>query len=173
MKRIALFLLALLTASCAREGTATAVSAASEPPRVAVARVTRANLSRDVALTAEFEPFQEIDVMAKVSGYIREIKVDIGDRVRQGQVLAVLEIPEMQDDLARAAASIEEARAELATARDDLQRAQSAHEAAHLSYARRDPRALSRRIRREPSSLHAPRFLLFPSHRCRPIRRVA
>jgi RND family efflux transporter MFP subunit len=136
MMRTVLFVLALLSASCARQGSATAVSATSEPPVVAVAKVTRANLSRDVALTAEFEPFQEIDVMAKVSGYVRQIKVDIGDRVREGQQLAVLEIPEMQDDLARAAASIEEAQAELATARDDLQRAQSAHEAAHLSYTR-------------------------------------
>ena len=65
--------------------------------------------------------------MAKVSGYIREINVDIGDRVREGQLLATLEIPEMQDDLTRAAAAIEEANAELATARDELQRAESAH----------------------------------------------
>ena len=51
-------------------------------------------------------------------------------------MLATLEIPEMQDDLARAAAAIEEANADLATARDELQRAQSAHDMAHLSYAR-------------------------------------
>jgi RND family efflux transporter MFP subunit len=87
-------------------------------------------------LTAEFEPFQEVDVMAKVSGYIKEIKVDIGDRVKEGQLLATLEIPEMQDDLTRAAASIEEANADLAAARDELQRAQSAHDMAHLSYSR-------------------------------------
>ena len=74
--------------------------------------------------------------MAKVSGYIREIKVDIGDRVSEGQLLATLEIPEMQDDLTRAAAAIEEANAELATARDELQRAESAHDMAHLSYSR-------------------------------------
>jgi RND family efflux transporter MFP subunit len=126
----------LLVASCARNGGAAAVSAPVETPTVAVGKVTRTDLSSDLALTAEFEPFQEVDLMAKVSGYIRQIKVDIGDRVREGQVLTVLEIPEMQDDLTRAAASIEEAQAELATARDDLQRAQSAHEAAHLSYGR-------------------------------------
>jgi RND family efflux transporter MFP subunit len=87
-------------------------------------------------LTAEFAPFQEIDVMAKVSGYIKEIKVDIGDRVKEGQLLATLEIPEMQDDLTRAAASIDEATAELATARDELQRAESSRDIAHLSYSR-------------------------------------
>ena len=92
-------------------------------PTVAVVQATRADLSSDLILTAEFEPFQEVDVMAKVSGYIREIKVDIGDRVQEGQLLATLEIPEMQDDLTRAAAAIDEANAELATARDELQRA--------------------------------------------------
>jgi len=130
-----LILAACMLTSCARNEAAS-ISAAPEVPRVAVAKVTRTDLSRTLALTAEFEPFQEVDVMAKVSGYIRRINVDIGDRVREGQLLATLEVPEMQDDLTRAAASVEEAQAELAAARDELQRAQSAHEAAHLSYAR-------------------------------------
>ena len=125
----------VLLVSCTQDQPAP-VSAATESPTVAVAKVTRTDLSRSLTLTAEFEPFQEVDVMAKVSGYIRRINVDIGDRVREGQLLATLEIPEMQDDLTRAAASIEEAQAELAAARDELQRAQSAHEAAHLSYTR-------------------------------------
>ncbi len=103
---------------------------------MAVVKATRADLSSDLVLTAEFEPFQEIDVMAKVSGYIKEIKVDIGDRVQERQLLATLEIPEMQDDLTRAAAAIEEANAELATARDELQRSESAHDMVHLSYSR-------------------------------------
>jgi RND family efflux transporter MFP subunit len=122
--------------SCARSGGAEIAQKAADTPTVAVIKVTRADLSSDLILTAEFEPFQEIDVMSKVSGYIREIKVDIGDRVREGQLLATLEIPEMQDDLTRAAAAIEEANAELAQARDELQRAESAHDMSHLSYSR-------------------------------------
>jgi RND family efflux transporter MFP subunit len=101
-----------------------------------VVQASRSNLSSDLVLTAEFEPFQEVDVMAKVSGFIKQIKVDICDRVQEGQLLATLEIPEMQDDLTRAAAAIDEANAELATARDELQRAESAHDMAHLSYSR-------------------------------------
>jgi RND family efflux transporter MFP subunit len=124
------------TTSCAPSGGAPTPIVVAEPPTVAVVKAARADLSNDLFLTAEFEPFQEVDVMAKVSGYIKEIKVDIGDRVHEGQLLATLEIPEMQDDLTRAAASIEEANAELATARDELQRAQSSHDMAHLSYAR-------------------------------------
>jgi RND family efflux transporter MFP subunit len=124
------------TTSCARSGGVQASETITEPPTVAVVKAARADLSSSLALTAEFEPFQEVDVMAKVSGYIREIKVDIGDRVREGQLLATLEIPEMQDDLTRADAAIDEASAELATARDELQRAESTHDMAHLSYSR-------------------------------------
>jgi RND family efflux transporter MFP subunit len=128
---------AITLASCAHSGSAEASQNVTiEAPTVAVVKATRANLSSDLILTAEFEPFQEIDVMAKVSGYIKEIKVDIGDRVKEGQLLATLEVPEMQDDLTRAAASIEEANADLAAARDELQRSQSAHDMAHLSYSR-------------------------------------
>ena len=124
-----------MSTSCARSGVE-ATTTVAEVPTVAVVQVTRADLSSDLVLTAEFEPFQEIDVMAKVSGFIKQIKVDIGDRVQEGQLLATLEIPEMQDDLTRAAAAIDEANAELATARDELQRAESAHDMAHLSYSR-------------------------------------
>lgn len=131
----AIVLLMAEAVSCARSGGAAPQTEASAPT-VAVAKVTRANLSTDIVLTAEFEPFQEIDVMAKVSGYIRKINVDIGDRVHEGQLLATLEIPEMQDDVTRAGAAIEQATAELATARDELQRAESAHDMAHLSYSR-------------------------------------
>jgi RND family efflux transporter MFP subunit len=127
--------LTMVIASCARSGSAE-IPKAVAIPTVAVVKAMRVNLSSDLVLTAEFAPYQEIDVMAKVSGYIREIKVDIGDRVHEGQLLASLEIPEMQDDLTRAAAAIEEANAELAAARDELQRAESAHDMAHLSYSR-------------------------------------
>jgi RND family efflux transporter MFP subunit len=126
----------LAVTSCARSGIVEATQPAGDIPTVAVVKATRTDLFSDLILTAEFAPYQEIDVMAKVSGYIRKINVDIGDRVQEGQLLATLEIPEMQDDLTRAAAAIEEANAELATARDELQRAESAHDMAHLSYSR-------------------------------------
>ncbi|MGA2579107.1 MAG: efflux RND transporter periplasmic adaptor subunit [Bryobacteraceae bacterium] len=113
-----------------------AASAAAALSLVPVTRAARADLSADVVLTAEFQPFQQVDLMAKVAGYVRSIKVDIGDRVHEGQVLATLEIPEMEDDLARGAAAIDQADAEIATASDELHRAEAVHELAHLSYNR-------------------------------------
>ncbi len=138
---------ALLLCSCQRTQAETPRSdgAADSLPIVPVAKVVRADLASDVTLTAEFEPFQQVDVMAKVAGYVRTIKVDIGDRVREGQVLAVLEIPEMEDDLTRALAAIDEADAEAATASDELQRAEAAHQLAHLSYQR-----ISQVVKQEP-----------------------
>jgi RND family efflux transporter MFP subunit len=105
-------------------------------PIVPVAKAARTLMSNDMVLTGEFEPFQQVDVLAKVAGYVRKISVDIGDRVDEGQTLAVLEIPEMDDDLAKAAAVIDEADAEVSTASEELRRAEAAHQLTHLSYQR-------------------------------------
>ncbi len=89
-----------------------------------------------MVLTAEFKPFQEVDVMAKVSGYVKQIRVDAGDRVKENELLATLEIPEMADDLARAKAGVDRSSAEVARANDEIRRAESAYDIAHLSYTR-------------------------------------
>jgi RND family efflux transporter MFP subunit len=87
-------------------------------------------------LSGEFRPFQQVDVHAKVAGYIRKINVDVGDHVRAGQVLAILEIPELSAQLQGADASVRRAQDAIRRAKGDLARAQSLHEAAHLDYTR-------------------------------------
>jgi RND family efflux transporter MFP subunit len=105
-------------------------------PSVAVAKVTRGDLSQALAVTAEFRPFQEIAVHAKVAGYVKSINVDVGDRVAAGQLLAVLEVPEMKDELEQDLAAVSHADEEINRAQADLERTQSAHEVAHLSAGR-------------------------------------
>ena len=96
--------IAALTGGCAKHEQP--VSAAAAPtPSVAAVRVTRADLTGNITLTGEFNPFQEVDVMSKVAGYIRAINVDVGDRVHPGQVLATLEVPEMENEMAHATAA--------------------------------------------------------------------
>src|ERR1022692_2644882 len=91
----------LFSDSCSRTAKVEADAAkASDAPTIAVAKATIEDLSHGLVLTAEFKPYQEVDLMAKVAGYVKEINVDVGDRVTEGQVLAVLEIPEMADDRA-------------------------------------------------------------------------
>lgn len=134
-------LLASFLISCSRAGeTAGNRSAGGTVPDtipvVPVAKVTRTELSNEISLTGEFQPYQEVDLMAKVSGYVKSIRVDIGDQVRVGELLATLEIPEMEDDLTRAAASVQAASADVTEAQDELRRATASHEIAHLSYTR-------------------------------------
>jgi RND family efflux transporter MFP subunit len=103
---------------------------------VPAARAVDVDLRNNVTLTAEFEPYYEVDVMAKEAGYIRQMLVDIGDRVKQGQLLATLEIPELQADLTKSKSDLQTANAERAVARGDLQRAEAAAQIAQLSYTR-------------------------------------
>lgn len=105
-------------------------------PIVPVATVGTATLANDLVVTAEFRPYQEVDVMAKVAGYVRSIGVDIGDHVRTGAVLATLEVPEVQDDVAKAKAGVAGAEANIVTAQAAVQRAQAAANIAALSFKR-------------------------------------
>jgi RND family efflux transporter MFP subunit len=128
---------AVLLAGCSKTNVeANGGAPALEGPVVAVAQIKAANLSRTLTLTAEFKPYQEVDVMAKEAGYIKEINVDIGDRVKQGQLLATLEIPEMEDDLRRANASVDRSQANVKQAQDELTRAKSAYDVAQQYYQR-------------------------------------
>jgi RND family efflux transporter MFP subunit len=105
-------------------------------PVVGVAPVVRKDLSRSLSLAAEFRPYQEVDIHAKVAGYVKSIRVDVGDRVKQGELLAVLEVPELQDDIQQADAAVKRSQDEVTRAKDELQRAQSAEETMHLEYTR-------------------------------------
>jgi len=143
---IAVAAAALSISGCARNTNAEARTAtAGDVPTVAVARVENADLSHGLVLTAEFKPYQEVDVMAKVAGFVKKIDVDIGDRVKAGQLLATLEVPEMHDDLNRAQAAVERAQADVTHAQDELSRAKAAHEIADLNYKR-----LSQVVEKEP-----------------------
>ena len=83
---------------------------------VAVARVTRQDLYNEMTIPAEFRPYVEVELHAKVSGFVREMKVDFGDRVKAGQLLATLEVPELQDELHSAMATEQRAEADYTNA---------------------------------------------------------
>ncbi|MBV8819521.1 MAG: efflux RND transporter periplasmic adaptor subunit [Acidobacteriaceae bacterium] len=139
-------LAALCLISCGpAEPQESATASPQAVPIVPVTIVTRSDLQNELVLTAEFKPFQEVEILSKVAGYVKQIRVDIGDHVRAGQLLAILEVPEMADEEAKAAAASDQGTAEIAAAQDDVQRAESAHQIAHLSFTRIDGV-----LRREP-----------------------
>ncbi|HEX7795361.1 MAG TPA: efflux RND transporter periplasmic adaptor subunit [Vicinamibacterales bacterium] len=108
----------------------------ADPPSVAVVKAVTGNLAQTLAVAAEFRPFQEIDIHAKVAGYLKSISVDVGDRVHVGERLAVLEVPELQDELRQDAAAVKRAEEDVNRAQADLERANSAHEVAHVGATR-------------------------------------
>jgi RND family efflux transporter MFP subunit len=131
-----LALAALAGAACSTSPAAADRGESPSAPTVAVARVTRGDIAQSLTIPAEFRPFQEIEVHAKVAGYLKSISVDVGDRVQSGQLLAVLEIPELQEEIKQDAAAVNRASEEVRRSQADLQRAESAHDVAHLSSAR-------------------------------------
>jgi RND family efflux transporter MFP subunit len=128
-----LALAALAGTACSRPRAA---SDNADVPTVAVAKVARGDIAQSLTIAAEFRPFQEIEVHAKVAGFLKSISVDVGDRVKAGQLLAVLEIPELQDEIKQDEAAVKRATEEINRAQADLERTQSAHEVAHLGAAR-------------------------------------
>ncbi len=105
-----------------RRGRANASLDAVALPSVAVAKATRADLDTEMTIPAEFRPYAEVELHAKVSGFLQRIDVDIGDQVKAGQALATLEVPELQDELNNAMAL--------------KQRAEADYKNAHLAYTR-------------------------------------
>jgi RND family efflux transporter MFP subunit len=112
------------------------VEAAPGPPAAQVAIVQRGNIDQVLSLAGQFQPWQVVDVHPKVSGFIRHIYVDIGDRVRQGQTLAVLEVPELKAQLSGTVSEVARSSDEIVRAQHEVKRAESTHSALHADYDR-------------------------------------
>src|SRR5437879_12922783 len=93
---------------------------ADNPPGVEVVLPRRAAVAQRLQTNATLEAFEEADLFAKVSGYLSDVSVDIGDHVKAGQVLAVIEVPEMEQELAEAKAQLESKQSSLELARRQL-----------------------------------------------------
>jgi len=111
-------------------------SASSSLQTVAVAPVSRAAIANSLSLSGAFRPYQQVDVHAKVAGYIRRIFVDVGDHVQAGQVLAILEVPELNAQVAGARADIRRDKDAIRRSESEIQRAQSTYTAYHAAYTR-------------------------------------
>jgi RND family efflux transporter MFP subunit len=77
-----------------------------------VAKVTREDLFKQVTIAAEFRPYVEVALPAKVTGYVGKMNVDFGDKVKAGQLLATIEVPELQAELDNAQAAEQKAQAD-------------------------------------------------------------
>jgi membrane fusion protein, multidrug efflux system len=81
---------------------------AIDTPAVVLAPVQKGKLNTTIAIPGELIPYQEVDLYAKVNSYVKNLLVDIGSEVHQGQLLATLEAPEINSQLAGAQSRIKQ-----------------------------------------------------------------
>ena len=110
--------------------------AGSANPIAPVVSASRATLANTLTVAGEFIPYQEVELHAKVAGYIRRIDVDIGDRVKRGQVLAVLDVPELQAQVQGAQAGVRQSQAEILQATNEVVRDEANFVALHAAAER-------------------------------------
>lgn len=118
------------------EHAATATLSANLYPSAAVATVRFSPAESSITIPGIFQAYQDVLVHAKVSGYVKQIFVDIGDRVHTGEVLAILEVPELNAQVDAAQAAVVRDRSEIQRTHHDVARALAIHAALHSEYGR-------------------------------------
>lgn len=126
----------VLLLGCSQQEKVSATQTSEPVASVPVALVRRTDLAQEFEVAAEFKPYQEVDLHAKVAGYLKRITVDVGDRVQQGQLLATLEVPEMRQELLLAGALEARTQLDVARAEAELKRAETARRIHLLSFER-------------------------------------
>lgn len=125
---------ALGFASC--NSSRPAVEASAPGVTVGVTKILRRNLKREITLSSELVPFQEIDVYAKEAGYVKNLYVDYGSRVKAGQLIATLEIPELEAQLHEDEAEIKNSSDVVTRSQHELKRYQAQYKVLHLEFTR-------------------------------------
>jgi RND family efflux transporter MFP subunit len=112
--------------------------------RVEVAQPEQRPMTRSLRMPASLEAYEAADLYAKASGYVAEVLVDIGTRVKRGDALLTLDVPEMLDELAESEATllsrqaaVAQARAQLETAHAEVKRCQADFELQKLTRDRK------------------------------------
>jgi len=139
-RTLALLLLAFAT-GCDRPGGAAASGASPGPAlHVKIVRPARQDIARKVVLPASVRADSEVTLYAKVTGYLKSISKDRGDRVKAGELLAQLEIPEMISEIAHARASfaIEESTCKRLEAIRKAEKSAVTDQDLDLAHAKRD-----------------------------------
>jgi RND family efflux transporter MFP subunit len=131
-------MVAILVASRVRAGGPPHTNNGRDVVPAAVALVKRTPIGNSFSVAGEFIPYQEIEMHAKVSGYVRKINVDIGDKVKTGQVLAVLEVPELVAQLQGAGAGVRHSQQEVQRMQNEVTRDEAQYAALHANAQRLD-----------------------------------
>jgi multidrug efflux pump subunit AcrA (membrane-fusion protein) len=125
-------------ASCSRSGAADPALAQTVPAPVTVSTATaqQRDLVDRMDLAGSLTADEQVTVYAKIPGYLKSLHVDIGDHVRQGQLIAELDVPEMTTSLAEKRAALVKAQAVVEQARAAVEENRAEAEFAQISYQR-------------------------------------
>jgi RND family efflux transporter MFP subunit len=120
-------------AGCRSKSTA---DTATPTPIAPIAIASRQPISNKLDVAGEFIPYLEVDLHAKVAGYIRQMNADIGDKVHQGEVLATLDVPELTAQVAGATAAVSQSSEQIARSQSELVDEQANYAALHAESQR-------------------------------------
>ncbi len=115
---------------------AASTTSANEAASAAVATVRLQPAESSVTVPGVFQAYQDVLVHAEVTGYVKDIFVDIGDRVHTGEVLAILYVPQLDAQLDAAKAAVRRDQSEIERTGHDVSRAMAIHTALHSEYVR-------------------------------------
>src|SRR5581483_2312990 len=131
----------LFAAGCQRPAVVPAradakAEAPAAPSALATVRPERQTVRHTIEQPGRVEAFEETPLYARLSGYVKQVRVDIGDAVKEGDVLAELAVPEMDVELTQKEALVKQADAELKLARDSVAVAEAEHRRGKSQYER-------------------------------------
>lgn len=129
MRSVASISLVAILASCGSPKGPEVANANNAQDTVPVFLLQQDTVKKTVELPAELIPYENAELFAKVQGFVREMKVDLGDKVKKGQTLAIIEAPEINSRVAESVASLQSAKAKWASSKDNYERLYRASQA--------------------------------------------
>lgn len=120
MNRIVLFLVAAATAGCTEKKNDSTSAAGVDSVNVFVLK--KEPITKALSLPAVLVPWERAELYAKVEGYVRELKVDIGSRVKRNDILVIIDAPEVSANYAKSSADLLAAQSRYRTSLDTNKR---------------------------------------------------
>ena len=134
---LVLLAISLGAISCRQDTSSTASAAPQTVPQLDVTAVKFQKLNTAERLPAELIPYESVDIYAKETGFVKSITVDRGSRVKQGELIAQLEAPELLAQRAQANAAYQSAESQLAAGQAKLAADQATYQ--HMNNASKVP----------------------------------
>ncbi len=126
--RLLIFGLLVLFISCKQQEKNTAQTDIPKPDSIRVFILKTDSVKKFVSLPGNLIPLEKVQIRAKVSGYIKKLNVDIGSKVKKGQLLATIEAPELITQVQELNAKVQAAKAKFESSKDYFDRINIAYQ---------------------------------------------